>query len=60
MCGFLIAKDLAVVVAVAIMRTEREVGIKKEAHAIETAAEKGDDKYIPIKLHKSCTVYVAI
>ena len=40
---FTLAKDL-VVVAVEIMMTEREVGIKNGVHVIETEAEKGDDK----------------
>ena len=39
-----VARDLAVVVAVAITRTEREVGIRNEALVIETAAGKGDDE----------------
>ena len=39
-----VARDLAVVVAVAITRTEREVGIRIEALVIETAAGKGDDE----------------
>ena len=41
----LLAKDLAVVGVADIMMTEREVGIKNEVPAIETAAERGDDKY---------------
>jgi len=41
---FTLAKDLVVVVAVDIMMTGREVGIKNGAHVIETEAEKGDDK----------------
>ena len=39
-----LAKDLVVVVAVDIMMTGREVGIKNRVHVIETEAEKGDDK----------------
>lgn len=39
-----VARDLAVVVAVGITRTGREVGIRNEALVIETAAGKGDDE----------------
>ena len=41
---FTLAKDLVVVVAVDIMMTEREVGIKNGVHVIETEAEKGGDE----------------
>ena len=41
---FTLAKDLVVVVAVDIMMTGREVGIKNGVLVIETAAEKGDDE----------------
>ena len=41
---FKLAKDLVVVVAVDIMMTGREVGIKNGVLVIETAAEKGDDE----------------
>ena len=37
-----VARDLAVVVAVDIMTTGKEVGIRNEALVIETAAGKGD------------------
>ena len=40
------AKGLAVVAVVVIMMTGREVDIKSGVPAIETAAERGDDKYI--------------
>ena len=47
MCDSLyLAKDLAVVAVVVIMMTEREVDIKNGVPAIETAAGRGDDKYI--------------
>ena len=43
MCDLTIAKDLAVVAVVDIMKTEKEVGIRNGVHAIETAAGRGDD-----------------
>ena len=46
MCDLIIVKDLAVVAVVDIMTTEKEVGIRNGVHAIETAAGRGDDKYI--------------